>query len=485
MTAVAVAGFACVAAFTSPALAAGRQPGADRVVAGGTWGTAEELPGSAALNNGGLAAVKSVSCASAGNCSAGGDYTQAPGGTQALVATETKGIWRNAEPVPGSAILNKHGNATIGSISCAAPGNCSAGGIYTDRNATRQVFVADEVNGTWGKAEEAPGSAALNQGIGSAAGAEINSISCATPGNCSAGGDYTNANGAVQAFVVSETSGTWRKAEEVPGTAARNKGGLAEIGSVSCAAAGYCSAGGFYKDGAGHDQAFVVDEVNGVWRTVREIPGTAALNQGGNAHLQSLSCASAGNCSAGGFYKDGTDRLQAFEVSQTNGTWGTAREVPGTAALNKGTLAEITSVSCAAAGNCSAGGEYTDGSGGGQAFVVSQTNRTWGTAREVPGTAALNKAGFAQLTSVSCAAAGNCSAGGDYASGPGKSQTFVVSQTNGTWGTAHEVPGTAALNKGGFAQLTSVSCAAVAHCSAGGYYIDSSAGTQAFVVNET
>ena len=60
-------------------------------------------------------------------------------------------------------------------------------------------------------------------------------------------------------------------------------------------------------------------------------------------------------------------------VSQVNGTWGKAEQVPGTAALNKGNAAVINSVSCASAGSCGAGGSYTDGSGHRQAFVVSRT----------------------------------------------------------------------------------------------------------------
>jgi hypothetical protein len=47
--------------------------------------------------------------------------------------------------------------------------------------------------------------------------------------------------------------------------------------------------------------------------------------------------------------------------------------VPGLGTLNKGRNASVTSVSCASAGNCAAGGTYHDGSGNQQAFVVSQT----------------------------------------------------------------------------------------------------------------
>ena len=75
---------------------------------------------------------------------------------------------------------------------------------------------------------------------------------------------------------------------------------------MSCASAGNCSAGGYYTDSSGHQQAFVVSEVNGTWRNAMEVPGTAALNKGGDAQVTSVSCASAGNCSAGGCYVDGS-----------------------------------------------------------------------------------------------------------------------------------------------------------------------------------
>lgn len=164
----------------------------------------------------------------------------------------------------------------------------------------------------------------------------------------------------------------WGSAVEVPGTAALNKGGAAEIASVSCATAGNCSAGGFNADGSGHQQVFVVGETNGVWGTAKQIPGTAALNKVGFASLHSVSCAAPGACSAVGFYTDSTGQ-QAFVVSKINGTWGTAEEVPGTATLNKDGRASANSVSCAAPGMCSAGGNYLDGSRHTQAFVVGET----------------------------------------------------------------------------------------------------------------
>ncbi len=433
----------------------------------GSWGQAKEV--AAALNTGGTAAINSVSCASAGNCGAGGYYTDSSGNLQAFVVNEATGTWRPATEV--AAALNTLGVAEIKSVSCASAGNCSAGGYYSNSR-LQAAFVVNEANGIWSPATKV--AAALNVG-GSA---RVQSLSCASAGNCSAGGYYTDGSGRQQAFAVNEANGIWGTATEV--AAALSTQANAAVNSVSCASAGNCSAGGYYNnnlDGMhGHSQAFVVNEANGTWGTAKEV--AAALNTLRAGVVNVVSCASAGNCSAGGYYTDSSARQQAFAVNEANGTWRAATEVA--AALNTGGGAAINTVSCAAAGNCSAGGNYTPSSGE-QAFAVNEANGTWRPATEVA--AALNTGGFAWLYSVSCAAAGNCSAGGFYTdnSVPRHQQAFVVNQANGTWRPATEMA--AALNTAGVAAINSVSCAAAGYCSAGGYYTGSS-GQQAFAVSK-
>jgi hypothetical protein len=453
--------------------------------AGGKWGTAIEVPGTAALNTGGYAEITSVSCATPGNCSAGGWYgTGLHNGltaTQAFVVNQTGGKWGTAIEVPGTAALDKDDAAQVNSVSCASAGNCSAGGIYENASGHVEAFVVNETGGKWGTAIEVPGTAALDDG----GDAGVQSVSCGAAGNCSAGGFYENASGHVEAFVVNETGGKWGTAAEVPGIAAINTGEDAGTDSVSCASAGNCSAGGFYEQASGR-QVFVVSETGGKWGTAVALPGIAAVNRGGYAEVTSLSCRTAGNCSVGGWYasstQDGNFIEQAFVGSQAGGKWATAVEVPGTAAVNTGGYAEVTSLSCGAAGNCSAGGFYSLASGDEDAFVVSETGGKWGTAIQVPGTAALGNGEGAQVYALSCASAGNCSAGGSYTDSTGFA-VFVVSETGGKWGTATELPGIAALNTG-IASVNSMSCASAGNCSAGGFYHDS-AGTQAFVVSET
>ena len=455
---------------------------------GGTWGTAQEVPGSAALNTGGRAQVSTVSCPSAGNCGAGGFYTDKSAFEQAFAVSEAGGTWGTAAEVPGTAALNAGGRAAIASVSCPAAGDCSAGGYYANSSGVQQGFVVNETGGTWGTAQEVPGLAGLN--LGTSPGGTVLSVSCSAVGECAASGYYTDSHGRKQAFVVSETGGTWGTAKEVPGTAALNAGGFAEASDVSCASPGNCSAGGYYASSVIDDvhtvQAFVVKQTNGTWGTAQEVPGTAALNGGGYAAITSVSCPTAGNCGAGGLYTNGKPATQAFVVSERNGTWGTAKEVPGIATLNKRLLAQVSSVSCASAGNCSAGGGYADAHFNDQAFVAGQAGGTWGSAAELPGTAALNVgAPGGSVTSLSCALAGDCGAGGFYTDASGFTQAYVDSQVSGTWGSAEEVPGSAALNSGGRAETDSVSCPSAGNCSAGGFYTGAAAAVQAFVVSET
>jgi hypothetical protein len=460
---------------SAPVMDAGTQGGVLRASTLG-WRKAEEVPGTAALNQGGKAVINSVSCASAGNCGAGGFYTDGSGAGQAFVASQTKGAWGKAEEVRGTAALNQGGLAAVSEVSCASAGNCGAGGFYTDDSGTTQAFVVSETRGTWGEARELPGVGALGGE------ASVDVVSCGSAGNCSAGGSYADGSGGHQAFVVNETKGIWGKAQEVPGTAALNQGGDAHLGAVSCASAGNCSAGGSYFDAAGDTQLFVVNEINGIWGKAEEVPGTAIVSQGAvfGAQILSLSCGSAGNCAAGGYYTDHSGDIVAFVVSETAGAWRSVKQVRGVA--NQG-FAQTFSVSCASAGNCSAGGLYHDSSGT-QAFVVSETMGTWGTSEEVPGTATLNKGGNAVTDSVSCASTGNCAAVGSYNSGFGTTQAFVVNETKGAWGMAEEVPGTAILNRGGNAVTSSVSCVSAGKCTAGGSYSDKSFHIQAFVVSE-
>ena len=420
----------------------------------------------------GAAALLGTGCAQAVPAAATALASANPVAASAAAAGAS-GVWGRAITVPGLGALNTGRNADVLSVSCPSPGSCAAGGYY--QNHGRHGFVAVERNGRWRQAVEVPGLKALGKG-----GSQVSAVSCASPGFCAAGGYYGNHSRnpydvtTGRGFVAVERSGRWHRAVQVPGLVALNRGGNAEVSSVWCASRGYCAAVGFYTDGGGHQQGFVAVERSGVWGAAAGVPGLGALNTGGNAVVSSVSCAAPGNCAAGGRYSNASGE-RAFVVSEANGSWGTARQVA--ANLRTGLDAFVESVSCGSAGNCAAGGEFSLASGEAQAFVVSEVNGTWAAARAVAGTRSC--CGGAVVTSVSCASAGNCAAGGQWDYG-GYNAAFLVNEKNGVWGPGIRVPGLNRVARDAY--LSSVSCASAGNCAAGGEY--DGGGNGVFVVRE-
>ena len=462
-------------------------PAARGALASGDWGTATPVPGLAGrgLNAGGQAAVSSVSCASAGNCTIGGSYRDGHSHDQAYVASERNGRWGTAIEIPGTAGLNAGGEAGAGSVSCPSPGNCTVSGGYTDSHGHGQVFVVSERNGRWGTAIEIPGTAGLNaQQIGDT------SVSCASAGNCAARGFYTDGQRHTRLFVLSQRNGQWTAAAVVPGTIGRVRAG---VYSMWCDSAGNCTAGGVYNDRQGHQQAFVANERNARWAAAVNVLHASGLNAS-QAWVTSVSCASAGNCAAGGSYEDGHGHSLVFVAGERNGQWGNAIEIPGTARLNAGGFPQVTSVSCPSSGNCAAGGWYLDSSHNRHAFIASERNGRWGTAIEIPGTRARS-----WVNALSCGSAGNCAADGGYIDNSGSIRPFLAGEQNGRWA-AIEVPGIASLisnipgHRGntelsgmsclnGYCLPGAMSCLSSGFCLAGGYYGDYFGQRQAFVVS--
>jgi hypothetical protein len=154
-------------------------------------------------------------------------------------------------------------------------------------------------------------------------------------------------------FVVARTGAAWGRPLILDGTGA--------VSAVSCASPGDCAAGGATGAGTG----FLISQVAGSWHA----PHVIGLK---GAQVTALSCRMSGYCAAVGTYLAGDGATKAgFVTSQSRGTWGTVAAVPGTAKLAS-TGAPVAAVSCGSAGNCSAGGYYFVAGGAGyQAFLMT------------------------------------------------------------------------------------------------------------------
>jgi hypothetical protein len=454
-------------------LGAGSASAAKPALSGGSWGAGVEaaLPANAAQTKNDGAGVESVSCPSAGNCSAVGGYTDSSGYGEGLLLTETAGTWaigvEAVLPANEDRTLSPSSfGAVVRSVSCASAGNCSAIGTYFDSSGNQEGLLLTETAGTWSAGVEAalpPNAVALKQFV------QWGSVSCASAGNCTAVGQYTAAGSFFQGLMLTETDGTWAAGVEATPTATDSW-----LDSVSCASAGNCTAVGAYVDGSSVQQGLLLTETNGTWATEVK-PTLPPDNQNLGAELDSVSCASAGNCTAVGLYDVsslfvGRDEMEfrgkGLLLTETAGSWGAGVEAPLPANADATYPVDPIyppSVSCSSAGNCSAVGGYYDNSSDLQGVLLTETAGTWATGVEALPATTDGGTGF--INSISCSSPGNCGAllpGGE-----------LVTETAGTWGAGAE-PSVPANARGPGALLYSVSCGSADNCSAVGSYEDSS-----------
>lgn len=266
----------------------------------------------------------------------------------------------------------------------------------------------------------------------SAAAAALALSAAAAPGAVARSAQPSGTARPARARVTSQSAAlgvSWGRALEVPGTAALNVTGQAQVDAVSCPAAGSCAAAGFISDASGHNEAFITAERKGSWGKASRIAGLAKLDVGGQDYVDALSCAQPGYCSAVGSYIDGAAHVQSFAAGESKRAWGPARQLPGLGKVNTGGQSALDATSCPVRGTCAAGGSYKDGAGHFQALLMTESKGRWGNAAEARGTAGLNSGGNAAIYSVTCMSAGNCSAGGFYKDGAGHIQAFLVNET--------------------------------------------------------
>ena len=461
--------------------------------ASGSWGVGVEavLPANA-VKAGQSADINSISCPSFGNCTAVGTYFDSSGNQEGLLLTETAGAWATGvEAVLPANAAATNGLLHLDAVSCASPGNCSAVGGYTDTSRNDQGLLLTETAGTWSKGVEAvaPGDPTPDdQNVA------FPSVSCPSPGNCVAVGDYRDATGNMAVSSFTETAGIWSAgvAPSLPANASATH--YSNLQSVSCPSVGNCSAVGNFTGSQGYGQALMLKEIAGKWATGSEtkLPAGAISNQ--LAALDSVSCASAGNCSAVGTYYDDQGQ-EVLLLSEMAGSWaaGVEATLPSNAATVDRYDTLVPSISCASVGNCVAVGGYENNSGTEEnpgteePLLLNETNGTWAAGVEAHLPADRAPLADSSLVSVSCASAGNCDAVGGYVDNSGDLRGVLVNETAGSWATGVEatLPSNAAGPGAPFAGtlypvLSSVSCAGPGSCNAGGSYVDSAGYSQAF-----
>jgi hypothetical protein len=316
-----------------------------------------------------------------------GGYVDNANDFQGLLLTETAGVWGSAveAQLPAKAATSDQ-EVSLNSVSCGSAGNCSAVGGYLDSAGGAEGLLLNEKAGSWGTGLRAPLPA--NAATSSKYAGEVVlvlAVSCASAGNCSAVGNYCavgncnnfNNSGSgktgEEGLLLTEKAGHWTTGVEANLPANANKTGpMQYLNSISCASAGNCSTAGSYFDSSGKDQLVLLTQSSGGWGRGVEpaLPANAAAKQE-ELGVNAVSCSSPGNCTVSGNYSRGLDNTQGLLLTETDGVWATGAEadLPANAA-GKYQVAWVT-VSCASVKSCSGVGSYMDNSGATQGLLIA------------------------------------------------------------------------------------------------------------------
>jgi hypothetical protein len=440
--------------------------------------------GATGLPNGFLPAL---SCASAGNCSAGGAYSDRAGNVQGLVLSEVKGVWKAPTRLLPPARANADPSLTINSLSCASAGNCAAVGSFEDTHTNGQSFVASEVGGVWKRVQEVTLPSGASTSVQNS---EVHSVVCWSPGNCSAVGSYlddTLPTGRAEGLEVNEVRGVWGRAQETKVPADANVNPYVAINQVACTHAGNCVAVGSYIRDDNATGGLMIAEDSGAWKgaTAVVLPGNASAYP--SAALSEVTCVSTNNCTAIGTYTNVTGQAEGMSVSETRATWARAlaMTMPSGAAANPHTFFYgYGGLACPSIGNCSAGGQYLVGTSTYEGFLINEVNGTWQAATEMALPVGAQMAGKnGGVVAVSCRSVGNCSAGAAYLDGSSEYQALVVNEVAGQWQTGQKITLPTGNNTVGVdGGVYGLVCHATGPCTATGSYLKDLINYQGFTV---
>ncbi|HVX21503.1 MAG TPA: hypothetical protein VHB02_09155 [Acidimicrobiales bacterium] len=394
----------------------------------------------------------STDCTAAGSCTAVGQYVPPDSRHQeGMVDTEVGGHWTTTA-VPAD--RTGRGTVFLVAVSCTTTGWCAAGGW----TGTGGLLVTG--SGTTWSAVAAPLPA--TPPTTTAAGTEIEGVSCPASGSCWAVGSYQTAHG-TEGLVETLSDGAWTP---LPVTVPVGTGTRLAFSAVTCPVAGWCSAAGeYFPNGTAASQAAVATLSGGRWSAQPATLPAGAL-QSVPSELNQVSCPAVGVCVAVGQYD-----VTSSTVDPTAGNYGLIEPLSlgGWSGLRApvpagwtGRTVELPSVSCASTTFCVVGGNDTLSGG----FFDAFDGQGWSAA---PADSTDDTLTF--VSAVACPAAGWCQA-------VGNSDIRALGWTLGGTGWAvADLPVPAGGNPTSEATTFQaayhpLSCTAVGSCLAAGRYAD-------------
>jgi hypothetical protein len=292
--------------------------------------------------------LNDVSCSTGGECAAVGGS-----GTSWSFMTRGSGSWSEATAqAPADAYPGQ--GASLDAVDCPSPGSCTVVGSYLGTENDRPIekpLVLNMSGGTWGRATAA--TLPPDSGVDPGRSPEIQflGVSCASAGECTALASYydpfANTMGRTNTMALTQSRGQL-VAQKLP----------AAVHTIACTAPGRCVVAGnvLLDDGYGetaYGEAALLEGPVGGWRQVTPVLPTDASTR--PPALLGLACPATGECVLAGSFSDQSGNRQALLLEQSSGQWQRG--------LNPGSPGdtELHPVSCASPGNCTAGGLNPNG----------------------------------------------------------------------------------------------------------------------------
>jgi hypothetical protein len=303
-------------------------------------------------------------------------------------------------------------------------------GGYADAAGNAEGVIATLSDGSWTMVT-APAPASTHR-------VQLRAVTCPAAGWCVAVGYYDDPSGTQRPLVDTLSGGTWTASTVATSGLDPAASSWATLQAVSCPVAGSCAATGQYQ-ASGAREALVATLAGGTWTAVTAslagLSPAPASNPGGM--LRSVSCPEAGSCVAVGSYLDSAGHEDGLIESLAGGTWTSlVAPVAGlkpAPAIRAGDIVWLMSVSCPAPGTCVAVGQYNDVNNGRDGFAETLSGGSW-SATTMPVTGLLPRAQFVNsLTGLSCAAAGPCVAIGTYQDVSGFEHGVLATLGGGAW----------------------------------------------------
>jgi len=235
-------------------------------------------------------------------------------------------------------------NGTLNAVSCTSRLGCVAAGDYLDPEGSTQTLV-ERWNGKIWSIVPTPTNA-----IGLGGGWLLSAVACPRATNCFAAG-WSNIGGLGEPTTLVEQ---WKSGKTWSIVTNPRPAGVSALNGVSCTSPTNCTAVGWSGTVLGFDEfgprTTLVQHWNGTtWSNVTS-PNLSTTD----SELGAVSCTSATNCVAVGFYNGTTS--QSTLVERWNGTtWSTTTSPNPTGA----TASQLAGVSCTSTTNCVAVGSYT------------------------------------------------------------------------------------------------------------------------------